>query len=130
MAKLSVTTFPTLYQPKILRRRLSPRVQWQKWRRALGAWRHIGEMLPRGLEGVFKKIESGTFDIHLEHRRLEPSVNRLAMGMITSALFLGSAVLWGNRVPPVVGGYPVVGVLGCALSVALGLRLLTKIWRE
>jgi len=41
-----------------------------------------------------------------------------------------SAVLWGNRVPPVVGGYPVVGVLGCALSVALGLRLLTKIWRE
>src|SRR5208283_5199977 len=24
----------------------------------------------------------------------------------------------------------VVGVLGCALSVALGLRLLTKIWRE
>jgi len=39
-------------------------------------------------------------------------------------------LLWGNRVPPVVGGYPVVGVLGCALSVALGLRLLTKIWRE
>jgi len=23
-----------------------------------------------------------------------------------------------------------IGVLGCALSVALGLRLLTKIWRE
>ncbi len=118
------------YQPKILRRRLSLRTQWQKWRRALGEWRHLGEVLPRGLDEVFKRIQSGTFDIHLEHRRLEPSVNRLVMGLVTSALFLGSAVLWGNRVPPVVGGYPVVGVLGCALSVALGLRLLTKIWRE
>jgi hypothetical protein len=48
-------------------------------------------------------------------------------GLVTSALFLGSAVLWGNRVPPVVDGDPVVSVLG---SVALGLRLLTKIWRE
>jgi len=118
------------YQRKILRRRLSPRAQWKKWQRVLGEWRHIGETLPRGLNEVFKKIQSGTFDIHLEHRRLEPSVNRLVMGMITSSLFLGSAVLWSNRVPPVVNGFSVVGVLGCALSVVLGLRLLNKIWRE
>ena len=118
------------YQRKILRRRLSLRVQWRKWQRVLGEWRHIGEALPRGLNEVFKKIQSGTFDIHLEHRRLEPSVNRLVMGMITSALFLGSAVLWSSKVPPVVGGLPVVGVLGCALSVALGGRLLRKIWRN
>ncbi len=118
------------YQRKILRRRLSPRVQWRKWQRVLGEWRHIGESLPRGLDEVFKRIQSGTFDIHLEHRRLEPSVNRLVMGMITSSLFLGSAVLWSNKVPPLVGGFSVVGVLGCGLSAVLGLRLLNKIWRE
>jgi ubiquinone biosynthesis protein len=118
------------YQRKILRRRLSPRVQWRKWQGVLGEWSHLGESLPRGLNEVFKRIQSGTFDIHLEHRRLEPAVNRLVMGMITSSLFLGSAVLWSNRVPPVVGGFPVVGVLGCALSAVLGLRLLSKIWRE
>ncbi|HTZ20735.1 MAG TPA: AarF/ABC1/UbiB kinase family protein [Opitutaceae bacterium] len=118
------------YQRRILRRRLSPRVQWQKWQRVLGEWRHIGESLPRGLNEVCKKIQHGTFDIHLEHRRLEPSVNRLVMGMITSSLFLGSAVLWSNKVPPVLGGFPVVGVLGCVLSVALGSRLLKKIWHD
>jgi len=118
------------YQRKIFRRRLSPRVQWRKWQGVLGEWRHIGEALPRGLDEVFKRIQSGTFDIHLEHRRLEPAVNRLVMGMITSSLFLGSAVLWSNRVPPVVGGVSVVGVLGCALSAVLGMRLLRKIWRE
>jgi ubiquinone biosynthesis protein len=118
------------YQRKILRRRLSPHVQWRKWQRVLGEWRHIGESLPRGLNEVFKKIQSGTFDIHLEHRRLEPSVNRLVMGMITSSLFLGSAVLWSNKVPPLVGGASVVGVLGCVLSVALGSRLIKKIWHD
>ncbi|HTZ19824.1 MAG TPA: AarF/UbiB family protein, partial [Opitutaceae bacterium] len=118
------------YQRRILRRRLSPRAQWRKWQRVLGEWRHIGEKLPRGLDEVLKKIQSGTFDIHLEHRRLEPSVNRLVMGMITSALFLGSAVLWSNKVPPLVGGFSVAGVLGCVVSVVLGLRLLNKIWRE
>jgi ubiquinone biosynthesis protein len=118
------------YQHKILLRRYSPRAQWKKWQRILGQWRHLGEALPRDLDEIMRKIRSGTFDIHLEHRRLEPFVNRLVMGMITSALLLGSAVLWSNRVPPVVGGYSAVGVLGYLLSVFLGWRLLRKIWRD
>lgn len=118
------------YHRKILLRRLSPRAQFRKWQRVLGEWSHLGETLPRGIGELFEKIQNGRFDIHLEHRRLEPFVNRLAMGLITSALFLGSAILWSNRVPPIVGGYPLAGVLGCALSVALGLRLVGKIWRE
>jgi len=118
------------YQKKILLRRLSPRVRWQKLQRMIAEWRYLGASLPRGLGEVFEKIQSGKFDIHLEHRRLEPSVNKLVMGMITSALFLGSAVLWSNRVPPIWGGYSVAGVLGCTVSIALGLRLLTKVWRE
>ena len=118
------------YQRKIRRRRLSPHAQLQKWQRTLGEWRHLGETLPRGIGEMFEKIQKGTFDLHLEHRRLEPFVNRLAMGLIASALFLGSVILWSNRVPPVVGGYSVAGVLGCALSVILGGRLVKKIWRE
>ncbi len=46
--------------------------------------------------------------------------------MLTSALFLGSAWMWSNSVLAV-GGVSVVGVAGCALSVALGLRLLWAI---
>jgi ubiquinone biosynthesis protein len=118
------------YQYKIIGRRYSPRAQWQRLQNVLGDWRRFGEKLPRGLDDIFRKIQSGKFDIHVDHRRLEPSVNRLAMGMIVSALFLGSAILWSNRVPPVIRGFPVVGVLGCALSAALGARLLVKIWRE
>ena len=127
---LNVLKLIESYQRKILLRRYSPRAQWKKFQAVLGDWRRLGERLPRGLDDIFKKIQGGKFDIHLDHRRLEPSVNRLVMGMITSALFLGSAVLWSNKVPPLVDGFPLAGVLGCALSLALGSRLLAKIWRE
>ncbi len=118
------------YQSKSLLRRLSPQAQWQKWQRILGDWRRFGEILPGKISDVLEQIQTGKFDVHLEHRRLEPSVNKLVMGMITSALFLGSAVLWSNKVPPILYGYSAAGVLGCAISLALGWRLLGKIWRE
>jgi ubiquinone biosynthesis protein len=118
------------YQRKIVLRRLSPQAQVRKWRRLTDEWGRLGEIVPRGLGEMLQKVQEGRFDIHLEHRRLEPFVNRLAMGLITSALFLGSAVLWSNRVPPVVHGYSVAGVLGCAVSLVLGSRLVGKIWRE
>jgi ubiquinone biosynthesis protein len=118
------------YQGKSLLRRLSPLAQWQKWQRILADWRHFGEILPGKISDVLEQIQTGKFDVHLEHRRLEPSVNKLVMGMITSALFLGSAVLWSNKVPPIIYGHSAVGVLGCAISLALGWRLLGKIWRE
>jgi ubiquinone biosynthesis protein len=118
------------YRRRILRRRLSPRRQLQRLHRVVTEWRQLGEDLPRVLSEVIQQVKSGQFDIHLQHRRLEPAVNRLVMGMVTSALFLGSALLWSNNVPPRLGDYSVFGVLGCLTSAFLGLRLLWKVWRN
>ena len=70
--------------------------------------------------------------MHLDHRGLEPSVNRLVYGMLTSALFLGSTQLLYLECaapiqPPLVRGVFRVGGLGCGISLALGLRLLRAI---
>jgi ubiquinone biosynthesis protein len=71
--------------------------------------------------------------VHLEHRGLEPSVNRLVYGMLSSALFLGSTLLLAHKVPPLLSLPPIVdqfsllGALGCGVSIALGLRLLRAI---
>lgn len=128
--KVNVLELIKAYKGATALRRLSSPARWTKWRGALAEWLRIAENLPKDLSDVLRKIEAGEFDIHLEHRRLEPSVNRLVMGMVTSALFLGSAVLWSNKVPPVIGGYPALGVAGCALSFVLGARLLRRIWNE
>lgn len=115
------------YQKKMLLRRLSPARHLQKLRRLFNEWEYLGEVLPRTLADLLQSLQSGRLDVHLEHRRLEPSVNRLVLGMLTSALFLGSALLWSREVPPVIGGVSVCGVLGCGLSLILGLRLLWAI---
>jgi ubiquinone biosynthesis protein len=69
-----------------------------------------------------QQIESGKFDVHLDHRGLEPSVNRLVLGLMTSALFLGSSIMISMDVWTV-WGVSIPGTLGVLLSAFLGWRL-------
>ena len=72
---------------------------------------------------ILAQIQSGRFDVHLKHRGLEPSVNRLVLGMLASALFLGSALLLSQDILLL----RILGGLGSAISLLLGLRLLRAI---
>lgn len=118
------------YQHKLLFRRLSPTRYVQKIRRLYREWEYLGETLPRRLIELLSVVQSGKLDVHLEHKHLESTVNRLVFGMLSSALFLGSALLWSREVPPLVGGVSVFGALGCGLSLVLALRLLWAIRRS
>lgn len=114
------------YQRKMLRRRLSPTRQARKLRRIYSEVEQLAEVLPRRLREILQQVEMGKFDVHLDHRGLEPSVNRLVLGMMTSALFLGSAIMISQDVWPI-WGVPVPGTLGVLLSALLGWRLLRAI---
>lgn len=121
------------YQKRMLWRRMSPARQARKLRRMISEFQHLLALLPRGLADILQQIQSGKFDVHLDHRGLEPSVNRLVFGMITSALFLGSTLLLAHEIGPLIPWPPafsrlsVLGTLGCLVSLALGLRLLRAI---
>lgn len=117
------------YQKKMLRRRLSPARQMRKARRIYSEVEKLAEVLPRRLRDILQQVESGKFDVHLDHRGLEPSVNRLVLGLLTSSLFLGSSLLisqdsWAIR------GVSVPGTLGVMLSAFLGWRLLRAIGKS
>lgn len=114
------------YQKKMMLRRMSPARQVKKLRRIYSELEQLAEILPRRLRDILQQVESGKFDVHLDHRGLEPSVNRLVLGLMTSALFLGSSLLLSQAVWPF-HGVSVPGVLGCAMSMVLGLRLLRAI---
>jgi ubiquinone biosynthesis protein len=111
------------YQQKMLKRRLSPARQIRKMRRIYSEIELLAEVLPRRLRDILQQVESGKFDVHLDHRGLEPSVNRLVLGMMTSALFLGSSLLISQKVWPLWDTVSVPGTLGLALSFFLGWRL-------
>jgi ubiquinone biosynthesis protein len=114
------------YQKKMLMRRLSPGRQVKKMRRIYSEVEQLAEILPRRIRDILQQVQSGKFDVHLDHRGLEPSVNRLVLGMLASALFLGSSLMVTRNAWPL-WGVSIPGTVGCVVSVALGLRLLRAI---
>lgn len=124
---------------QLLLRRLSPRQQWRRMRRLYFELQQLAEILPSRVMNILEQVQAGKFDVHLDHRGLGPSVNRLVLGMLASALFLGSSVMLSQQVPPLL--FPetsfwglhklsLLGVSGCSVSVLLGLRLLRAIGKS
>ncbi len=118
------------YSLRAVRRRMSPRRMWRKLEHAYRDWNRLLEMLPRDLADILHRVKKGKFDVHLDHRRLDTSVNRLVMGILSAALFMGSAMLWSRNTPPLLYGVSVVGAVGCALAVQLGWTVLRAIKRS
>jgi len=118
------------WQAKAIKRRLSPKRLLHRMHGAWADWTRLGESLPRDVGDIITQIKRGRFDVHLEHRRLEQTVNRLVLGILSAALFMGSAMLWSTAVPPLLAGYSVPGAFGCSAGVFLGFRLLRAIKRS
>ncbi len=137
------------FQRKMLLRRLSPARQIRKIRRLWVELEHLAEVVPQQITRIMEQIQAGKFDVHLDHRGLGPSVNRLVLGMLASALFLGSSWMLANRVEPMIppdtlfgndikwvvvdGWLPklsVLGSMGCVTSILVGLRLIWAIGKS
>ena len=127
------------YQRKAFLRRLSPKRRLKKMRRIYSEMEHLVEILPRRIMDILEQVQEGKFDVHLDHRGLGPSVNRLVLGMLASALFMGSALMLSQQVPPLLFPTPtymglhkvsLLGISGCTVSVLLGLRLLRAIGKS
>jgi ubiquinone biosynthesis protein len=117
------------YSQRAVRLRLSPKRIYEKIKTRVNDWEHLVSILPKDLADVLHSFKQGNFDVHLQHRRLEPIVNRLVMGILTAALFIGSASILSSRVPPLLAGVSVPGLLGCGLAALVGVRLAIQIAR-
>jgi ubiquinone biosynthesis protein len=114
---------------RALGRRLSPhRLQRQLWR-SWRDWQRLFDIAPRELAELLERARQGTLDVHLQHRGLDATLNRVIYGLLTAALILASAQLLAGSVPPLVGGLSILGVLGAAGALVLTLRLLWAIRR-
>lgn len=127
------------FHKKMLLRRLSPMRQAKKLRRLYLELESLAEVLPQRILQILEQVQAGKFDVHLDHRGLGPSVNRLVLGMLASALFLGSSLLLSYKVPPVLFLKPtyfglhnvsILGLSGCIVSLLVGLRLLRAIGKS
>jgi len=108
---------------RTLRRRLSPRRLLVRLTAAARDWEDVLQAAPRLTRDLMTFARRQQFAVQLQHQHLEPSVNRLVFGLLTSSLFLGSALLWAFRAPPTIHDVSVLGILGCLTGGILGIRL-------
>lgn len=125
--EVSIAELMSRYYPSMIRRRFSPRRVIGKTRRMYRDWDRLIGIMPRHLSELLARMRDGTLTVHLDHRHLDPVINRLVIGVLTAALFLGSSELWSRQAPPLLFGVSVFGALGYLVSVFLGWRLLRAI---
>lgn len=118
------------YSRTDIRRKLSPRRALRRLLGTLSDWDDFIRALPSQLGNVLRMMQRQEMLVQLSHQHLEPSVNRLVFGMMVSALFVGSALMWAAKAPPVWNDVSIFGALGCFAAVMEGYRLFRAIQRS
>jgi len=119
---------------RMMQRMSSPRrVVAQNWRDI----RRLLIALPRDVRKAVQRFRRGGFKIDLDLRRLDDfgrqldrSANRVTVGLITSALIVGTSIAMTIDSGPQIFGLPVLGLFGFGTSFGIGLTLLWSILRS
>ena len=115
------------FQAKVVRRRMSPKRIFKKVYHNLNDWNRLLSMAPREMSEILTQIKRGKFDVNLEHRKLDPVVNRMVMGLLCSALFVGSTFMLSFRVKPILWDVSIFGAMGSLYAIYMGARLVRVI---
>ncbi|MFV2058777.1 MAG: ABC1 kinase family protein [Thiohalomonadales bacterium] len=118
------------YKQAAIKRRLSPQRMRSKFQSGARDWVELAERFPGDDADILERVKTGSFDIHLDHRRLDSIVNRLVIGILAAALFLGSTLLWSQSVPPIYHDISLPGALGYFAAIYLGFKLIRAVKRS
>jgi ubiquinone biosynthesis protein len=105
--------------------------------RALAALAGIAGELPQDLRELMRAARSGRLQMHVDltslqgfGRQVDTSANRLALGIVTAALIVGSSIVMTIEGGPMLFGLPLFGVLGFAGALVGGAWLFVSILRS
>jgi ubiquinone biosynthesis protein len=98
---------------------------------------HTLRDLPDELHRLLRRLENDDITVNFNHQGLEDlddglrtAANRLTVGIIIASLIIGSTHLMTTHIPPLVLGYPLLGLVGFCLSFLLGLYVVWDIIRH
>ncbi len=120
-------------------RRLSPKRRIRQARRIYLEAENFLEAAPDEFISLLRQARRGEVRMTLEHQRLGPTVNRMVLGLMASAVFLGSALMLAMKVPPLLFPTPSVlqmqdisllGLIGVIGSMTVMMWLLLAINRS
>lgn len=89
------------FMRRSMARRLSPNRRIRQARRIYLEAENFLEAAPDEMISLLRQARRGEVRMTLEHQRLGPTVNRMVLGLMASAVFVGSSLLLAMEVPPV-----------------------------
>ena len=123
---------------RVMMRRLSPKRRLRQARRIYLEAESFLESAPEEIISLIRQTRRGELRVVLEHQRIGPTVNRLVLGLMASAVFLGSSLLLAMKVPPLLFAEEVIlgmreisllGIIGVTGSFSVMMWLLMAIRR-
>ncbi len=118
------------YKSDIVRRRFSPQRLRREVSRTARDWERLFKLLPRETANLLERAQRGELQLHVQQHGIEKPVNRLVYGLLTTALMLGSSVMWAMSAPPTLFGISIFGALGVFTALTMGLHILFLLWRS
>ncbi len=125
------------YASKIVRERLKPGRLFEKARKNVMEITDFAVLFPRQLRQIVQKVLKDDFHIKMTHigldrliRDMDRSSNRIAFGMIISAILLSSAIMHSTGAGPTVLGFSLLGMSAFFFALLLGVWLIISIIRS
>ncbi len=94
------------------------------------------QAIPDELLLILKKVERDNLRVTLQHRGLEElddtisdASNKITLGIIIGCLLVASSLIVTSNAPPIVFGFPILGLVGYVLSFVLGIYVAFDILR-
>jgi ubiquinone biosynthesis protein len=119
------------------RKRRSPRALARMGIRSLREAAALAMNLPADLRRLLKAMDRGALTVHVDvsnldrvFERMDRSVSRLTMGIVTAALIIGSSIVMTVKSESTWLGMPMFGLLGFLGAVISGIWLLWSIARS
>ncbi len=127
----------TPFARKVMLARYMPRRVVEEIAGTVGGLHHFTRQFPDDLLDISRRLKEGKITINVEHKGLEKLMNthdrvsnRLSFSIIIAALLIGSAMIVTTKVPPLVFGISLFGIIGFAGAAIMGVWLLIGILRK
>lgn len=125
------------YVSNLVRKRYSPSSIYKRATKNVAEFSDFFLLFPKQIKMIIRKVLRDDFHIKMTHIGLDKlitdmdrSSNRIAFGMIISAILISSAIMHATGVGPKVLGFSILGMLSFGLAFLLGIWLIVSIIRS
>ena len=132
-----IITHATPFARKVILARYTPGRIAGEIARTAGGLHHFAQEFPDELLDLSRRLKEGKITLNIEHKGFDNLMtthdrvsNRLSFSIIIAALLIGSAMIITTKIPPLVFGISLFGIIGFIGAAIMGVWLLIGILRK